>query len=271
MPVLAQDTSGLIPEPGCETGHLAAQGGPVRHMARIGSFIREVASGGMALLLPDTCAVCELPLESWPDRHVCRACWGAVRPFSGPTCRCGYPVPPGQTQCAACALSPYSFGVGRSAFAYEAPVREIIHAFKYGRRRVLGAQLARRALQSAKPRNNVTLVPVPSHWRRRHQRGFNPAEDVAREIARALRLPMRRPLNKLRTTAAQASLPARQRRENLRGAFSIRFGPTRWLSGARLCLVDDVATTMSTIRECAAVLMQAGAASVDFFTIARTL
>ncbi|MEW6368971.1 MAG: hypothetical protein AB1714_30455 [Acidobacteriota bacterium] len=82
---------------------------------------------------------------------------------------------------------------------------------------------------------------------------------------------MRRPLKKIRRTSPQASLSSSRRRESQRGAFSIRLGHRRWVRGANVCLVDDVATTLSTIRECAAVLTLAGAASVDFFTIARTL
>ncbi len=72
-----------------------------------------------------------------------------------------------------------------------------------------------------------------------------------------------------RETGSQIGLTRHQRRENLRGAFSVS-DPTRILNRDVL-LLDDVYTTGTTASECARVLLRAGAARVWVATVARTL
>jgi ComF family protein len=111
------------------------------------------------------------------------------------------------------------------------------------------------------------VVPVPLHWRREYQRGFN----QAREIARHLRLPVVDALVRHRATRAQVELAADRRRANVEGAFGIRRGWLRRLNvkGRRIALVDDVSTTGSTLEACARVLKERGASEVYALTAAR--
>src|SRR5690606_7761088 len=96
-----------------------------------------------------------------------------------------------------------------------------------------------------------SLVAVPLHRARLVERGYNQAGLLANTLGRRLRLRVRHGwLERPRATAAQAQLGAAQRTANISGAFQARGA----LRGQRVILVDDVATTGSTLRACAAAL-----------------
>jgi ComF family protein len=111
------------------------------------------------------------------------------------------------------------------------------------------------------------LVPVPLHWQRLFQRGFNQAVELAVPIGRVLDIPvLTTGLTRRRATAAQSGLNSRTRKKNLRGAFRWRH---RQPPPAHVVLVDDVMTTGATAAECTRVLLAAGAGRVDVWTAAR--
>jgi ComF family protein len=113
------------------------------------------------------------------------------------------------------------------------------------------------------------VVPVPLFAWRRLRRGFNQAEDLARQ----LELPVCRALVRTRRTAPQSGLTAAARRRNVRNAFAIAPWGQRAtrlrLEGRTILLVDDVQTTGATLEACATVLMDAGAREVRALTAAR--
>ena len=145
-------------------------------------------------------------------------------------------------------------------------MREWIHLYKYGRVKTMVRPLAD-LLAAALPRHEAfdAVVPVPLHWRRRWQRGFNQSELLARAVARRTALPMIPALRRLRYTPAQAGLSNTARRKNVAAAFACR----RPVSGKRILLIDDVLTTGSTAAASAAVLRRAGAARIALLTVAR--
>ena len=151
-------------------------------------------------------------------------------------------------------------------------LRDIVHALKYERRFSIAKPLAalmRVAGQSLLSEADC-VIPVPLHERRRRQRGFN----QARELARRLGPPLVDALVRTRFTEPQVELPADLRRSNVLGAFRCR---TTWLqgrpnvTGRHVVLVDDVSTTGATLEACAAVLKAAGAADVAALTAARVV
>ena len=113
------------------------------------------------------------------------------------------------------------------------------------------------------------VVPVPLHWRRRLDRGFNQAESIARALAAALDLPLVSALRRHRHTRAQARLERGERARNPRGAFAL--GDAQRLRGARVLLVDDVVTTAATVEAAARTLKSAGVERVLVAAVARTL
>jgi ComF family protein len=171
-------------------------------------------------------------------------------------------------QCALCRLGLNGFDQVYSFGAYEGVLRKLIHVFKFeGVRtlqRPLGAMLAQ-----ALPRESGfdAIVPMPLHWRRRWQRGFNQAELLAREIARKWNVPVSALVRRRRATAPQAGLTSAQRRKNMQGAFEAKRGMS--VKGMRILLIDDVLTTGATASACARTLKRAGAAQVTFLALAR--
>jgi ComF family protein len=108
-------------------------------------------------------------------------------------------------------------------------------------------------------------VPVPLAPARARTRGYNQSAILARMIGRALRLPVRYCLRRVRNTPPQHLLGNAQRRRNLIGAFAAKGR----VSGAVL-LVDDVITSGETMRAAAQALLDAGALKVIAIALART-
>ena len=156
----------------------------------------------------------------------------------------------------------YSFG------AYEDELRALIHLLKYGKVQTLAKPLGK-FLAQALPRDQRfdVIVPMPMHWRRRWQRGFNQAELLALELGRRTGITVRNPMRRKHQKTAQAGLTHAKRRANVEGAFG--FKKRRDLQGKRVLLIDDVLTTGATAGSCARAMKRAGAAHVALLTVAR--
>jgi ComF family protein len=151
--------------------------------------------------------------------------------------------------------------------AYHEPLSTWLIDFKFhggwAWGRWFGRELARiipRTGEEAAGRSLV--VPVPLHWRRRMNRGYDQARLIAQTFARARSLPLAPLLHRNRPTTAQTTLRSRAARHgNVRRAFGI--APVD-LAGWHIWLIDDVKTTGS----CARLLRHAGASSVRLAVVA---
>jgi len=239
-----------------------------------------IGNAALRLLLAPACAGCHQPLKDPLAGPICLSCAKALAHMAGPWCRrCGDRLAPGtplDEDCARCIASPPSFEVARSGGLYQGTLRELIHAFKYERRRLLAGPLGRfaRRTDASIFAGVDAVVPVPLHPLRSLRRGFNQADDLARELG----LPVWRPLRRRRHGAPQASLPAPERHGNVENAFALSVVWTmsqpvrrRQLHGRTVLLVDDVMTTGATLNACARVLRDAGVSRVRALTVARAV
>jgi ComF family protein len=226
-------------------------------------------------ILGPICAACERALDAPLDGALCADCRRDVHPIPLPVCRhCGDHTPEFMDErCARCRASPSPVSMARSAGVYDGALRDMIHALKYKRRRMIAPWLAARmACDGAAVLDDAdAVVPVPLHVWREWRRGFNQADDLAIDLG----LPVWRVLRRHRRGPPQASLPAAARHANTRGAYRLSrreslTGRQR-LSGAVLVLIDDVMTTGATLQACAEVLRRAGAADVRALTAARAV
>jgi len=169
-------------------------------------------------------------------------------------------------RCALCRFGLRGFDAAYCFGSYEGVLRELIHLYKYGRVKTLARPLGA-LLAAALPREECfdAVTPVPLHWRRQWQRGFNQSELLARTIARRCGVPVIHALKRVRPTVAQAGLSNTGRRRNVAAAFR----PRRAVEGKRILLIDDVMTTGSTAAACALALKRAGASKVALLTVAR--
>ena len=208
------------------------------------------------------CAACLRRLEPLDAEFFCVTC---RTPFQN-----RFPLDE-HGQCALCRAGLRGFDAAYSFGAYEGALRELIHIYKYGKVRTLARPLGNLLARALARDERYDLVtPVPLHWRRRWQRGFNQAELLAREIARHSGIVFQRTLRRVRSTAVQAGLSNTARRRNVTSAFACRRALRHGaLDGRRILLIDDVMTTGSTAAACARVLKDAGAARVALLTVAR--
>jgi ComF family protein len=173
-----------------------------------------------------------------------------------------------QGRCSLCRQGLNGFDAAYAFGFYEDELRALIQLFKYGKVQPL-ARMFGDLLAQALPRERRfdMVVPMPMHWRRRWQRGFNQADLLAREIGRRTGLPVRNIARRKRATAQQAGLTSAKRRANVSGAFEIR--KSERVKGRCILLIDDVLTTGATAGACARALKAAGASSVSILTVAR--
>lgn len=173
-------------------------------------------------LFPRRCVGCGREAESW----ICQACQWQSSEWPQEVC-------PGVH-----ALSPFR----------QPQIREAIHALKYHSIHELADELVDMLLPPhwSYPPDTV-LVPVPTSFSRRKKRGYNQAELIARALGRRLHLPVE---PKLLVKTARGTQVGKTRKERAAAGYALR----ATLPAQPLVLVDDLCTTGSTLRACAAAL-----------------
>ena len=216
----------------------------------------------LSALLPQDCLLCGIGT----DGLLCPPCRADLPPMVDVLCPvCAERSPAGP--CGACLKNPPHFDATIAACAYGFPTDKLIQAMKYRRKLAVAHLLTEIMLEGSLPVGDL-MVPVPLAVARLRQRGFNQAVEIARPLARALKLPLELQGCKRRLdTVAQATLPWAARRKNVRHAFEC----TLDLSGRSVIVVDDVMTTGATLNEFALTLKNHGAIRVSNWVAARAL
>jgi ComF family protein len=237
-------------------------------LALSGPAPRAIARALARLVFPSRCLACETgPVETFFRGGVCEACWEALPPPDPARCAvCDEALPAVEAErCGRCLLDPPPFARLLAATPYRGSARDVLLAFKFRGADYLAPRLAGLMAQRlALPADLDEVAAVPATPRAR-RRAPHAAELLAAALARLLARPFARGrLEKRRETQRQSGLPAERRAENVRGAFRAR-GP----APPRILLVDDVATSGATARECARALLAAGAEEVIVWCFAR--
>ena len=215
------------------------------------------------LLFPLTCLGCRRE-----GRLLCPACVDNLPRLKTPYCRiCAEPNT--RSVCRWCSGAAPAFDGLRAPYLMEGGIRDAVHALKYRGIRAAAPQLAELLADFMKSHSipGEELVPVSLHPRRLRERGYNQSELLARELSKRTGLPVNAgALIRARDSGPQVQTVSRERRrENVSDSFQCKGDMT----GRRLILVDDVATTGSTLSACASALKVAGAASVWALVLAR--
>jgi ComF family protein len=206
---------------------------------------------------------------------ICVACETEL-PWLGAHCQtCALPLLAAGLTCGECLLEPPAFEQVVVPWQYGFPVDSLITRFKHNAKWPFGHMLAdvlgqylQHRFDEGLPRPDV-LLPVPLAGKRLRQRGFNQAAMLARWLSQSLNLPCEETvLRRIKDTDAQQSLDAKSRKRNLRSAFELM--PDAQVKSWHFALVDDVLTTGATAQALARLLMDAGAARVDVYCLART-
>lgn len=222
------------------------------------------------ILYPRNCPICDRIVKEQGEL-ICSGCEKHVRVLREPLCKkCGKPLAnEEQEYCYDCEKTQHLFERGAALLPYEGKVKESVYRMKFHNKReyldYYGEKMAAELEHNVKQWNANLLVPVPMHWRKRRERGFNQAELLAKKIAEGLQLPVRNDLIVRRHyTRPQKELLLRERKENLRGAFAVSKND---VEDQAIILIDDIYTTGTTIDEIAGELKRAGARCVYFLTL----
>lgn len=171
--------------------------------------------------------------------------------------------------CHPCRKAPLQIDGIRAVGYLEGTLRTAIHRFKYSNLRPLatplGQLMAQYLLYNQLPVDVV--VPVPLHSQRLKERGYNQAALLAKGITETLDLPLLdNALLRVKSTVPQVGLGARQRRDNVKGAFHCADVD---LKEQRVLLIDDVCTTGATLEACSLALRGSGVSAVWGLVLAR--
>ncbi len=231
------------------------------------------------LVFPPRCPLCGDALGE--QGGLCIACWSKLVIPGNPACAlCQRPLGDAfsgadsdSLTCAPCLAAPPRHAGIAAATLYNPTSRDVVLAFKYGRRVGLGTLLGRlMAARVGELQGEWLVVPVPLHRWRLWKRGFNQSVLLARTIAAA---PGRTlavdALVRTRATPSLGGLGRSDRAKALRGSIAVNRTWKARLAGMQVLLVDDVMTSGATSDACIRALHRAGAGKVRIACFARVL
>lgn len=220
-------------------------------------------------LFPYTCILCGRASDRKQD--LCSACLKDL-PIVNQKCRrCG--VPSFSEICGQCLKDPPPFTACHCLFAYEPPLTYLLLNLKFHQdlvsARILGELLAEKVSQEwyhLKPLPDL-IIPVPLHENRLKVRGFNQALEIARPVSRQLNIKISpQAVKRVKDTPAQMHLAAKDRKKNIRRAFTVESD----VIDKHIVIIDDVVTTGATVAEITRMLLKQGARMVEVWCCGRT-
>ncbi len=225
---------------------------------------------GVDLLFPPRCAGCGEPGWRW-----CPRCAEAVQHPVEPLCQvCGAALDSGKPStglCPDCERERPRFRALRSWSVYEGPIQRALQGLKYHRNMGFAEVLVPPILEALRGLQWPVdvLVPVPLGRKRMAERGYNQVNLIARPLSMVMRIPYApEALRRCQETRSQVGLTRMERRQNVRNAFR---ADKRRVDGCVVLLMDDIATTGSTLSSCAEALYEAGARDVFAYTVSRAM
>ncbi|MFB3919233.1 MAG: ComF family protein [Candidatus Velamenicoccus archaeovorus] len=232
-------------------------------------MLKSYAQACCDLLFPRSCHICSRLLcgaTARFDDHLCADCFASMKRCNAISCRwCGSPLTEEREKeeffCRRCRNDKPAYHRLMTCYAYEGPVRLLIHKMKYEGRAYLASTIAR-LIAAALPDKWLdlfdALVPVPLHAARAREREFNQAEAIARHLAGTTSLSVIPALQRSKNTPALADLKKQGRMRVLNHAFRLDEKCSSLMSRRRILLVDDIVTTTATARQASRLLMDEG-------------
>ncbi|WP_368884934.1 DNA utilization protein GntX [Providencia vermicola] len=226
------------------------------------------------LAMQGACWLCQQPLKL-ADQGICSFC---IRHLpSMPNCchRCALPTEQGSIMCGRCLKHPPAWHTLITVSPYQAPLRKLIHRYKFHPQPQLAFTLAKIYVlhwlngyrQSLWPKPDL-LLTIPPHSKRLWSRGFDHVAFIGEYLSKWLNITYsRNSLLRTRDTLTQITLKRKYRYSNLNGAFTLM----RPITGQRVAILDDVLTTGATMQAAAQLLICAGVQTVQAWSLCRTL
>lgn len=221
-------------------------------------FIKDLVKTVVSVFLPFRCHVCKNTTQF--GVVLCESCLQKLQAIIGP---------PQITSDTRCDFAVYTLS------SYSTFVSDIVKIIKYRPSekllRILAGVCKKNSQLESFLKKDAVLIPVPMHSDRLQKRGFNQADLLAEEFSRHCRSHYSPLLQRLRHTRPQADCNEEERLTNLDNAFSLApgFSPDAF-RGKRLVLIDDVATTGTTLQKCADRLLSLRPAEVCAIVVSHS-
>lgn len=224
------------------------------------------------------CLNCGRPVDGRDLYSLCGDCLSEIKWANGKLCRlCGklledwYP----DDICGECRNSQRSFDAGISCFQYSDMERSMIRDLKYHGKSYMARSFSEMIYDKVRSVHEETekpfdlIIPVPMYPAKEKKRGYNQAALLAKYTAKKLDIPFRNDiLLRTKNTAPMNRLGIKERNDNLKGAFRMRYGTQRFVKDSHILLVDDIYTTGATSQACSLILKQAGAKCITVLSLA---
>ncbi len=229
---------------------------------------KRILSKLLDLFFPRHCAICD-KIVSGPE-GICISCKGNVRLLTQDVCMvCGKKLSKEEVHCFDCKRKKHEFIRNFSVFEYPV-IRESLYRFKYRGRAEYAGYYAGAAYELHGKRLRLlqadAIVPVPLHRSRYRKRGYNQAEELAKELSLLLGIPVKTDLIKrVKSTKAMKKLGLSERQNNLKKAFLIMQNDVKLKT---IILVDDIYTTGTTMDEISRACKAAGVENIYSLTVA---
>lgn len=202
------------------------------------------------------CLSCRREIEDGTEYSLCKDCNKNMERINGTLCqKCGEKILEGNSFCDRCKQINYDFDYSNSFAVYNEITSRIVKRYKYNGKKYYAEFIAELMLENDNLFDYIDLITfVPISEKRKKERGFNQAEEVAKILGKELNIEVADTLDKIGTGKHQAGLSQKDRRKNLAGTFALKDGVKNLIKDKSIMIIDDVFTTGSTLSECAKTL-----------------
>lgn len=199
------------------------------------------------------CLSCRREIKDGTKYSLCESCNNNIERIAGTLCKtCGDKVIADNDYCDRCKKEKYDFDYNNSFSVYDNVASKIVKRFKYNGKKYYAEYISELMLENRNYFNNIDLITfVPISDKRKKERGFNQAEEIAGLLGEKLGIDVVATLDKVGNGRHQAGLSQKERRQNLAGTFVLKDEVKKLLKDKNVMIVDDVFTTGSTLSECA--------------------
>jgi ComF family protein len=234
---------------------------------------KDVVGGLWRFLFPAGCLLCAATPSRSKNDYLCDSCLADLQNNQHACSLCALPIKESASTslCAECLKSPPVFDGCLSAFVYAQPLEWMIQQLKFNEKLSFAPLLSSLMLRHLQMTTSEQLpadviIPMPLHPRRLKERGFNQSLLLLEPVAVEMGVPIdSSSCRRVRDTPHQTGKTARQRRQNIKGAF--RFDNHKGYK--HVIIFDDVITTGSSVGELSKVLRRSGVVRVDVWSLAR--
>lgn len=219
------------------------------------------------------CIFCGEELSEAEHNDTCIECQPALPYIIGGCPKCGDLVREGAVICDRCKAQNRDFDQARAVFMYVDEVVKLVHKFKYENLKFLAEPIAKYMCELLATWDvNVDVVTaVPLHKNKERKRSYNQAKEIAQNVCKIFNLPYEDLCEKNVDNPSQTSLSFKERRENVKGVYSVLKAKRKFVKNKSVLIVDDVFTTGATTNELSRVLKEAKAKSVYVLTFAHSI